>query len=137
MKLPFRGAVDCDIHPAAPPMSALLPYMTDYWSDQLHNRHVDRMGFTMTSNNPLLSLFSGVHDVRVIADASAQSGTATVVAQSVEIDGIPVPRMALEYFVNKYLTSRFPNVGMTSRFKLPSKVDSATVGQAQVTVNQR
>jgi len=90
-----------------------------------------------TSNNPLLSLFSGVHDVRVIADASAQSGTATVTAQSVEIDGVPVPRMALEYFVSKYLTSRFPNVGMTSHFKLPSKVDSATLGQAQVTVNQR
>src|SRR4051812_49045786 len=31
-----------------------------------------------TSNNPLLSLFSGVHDVRVIADASAQAGGATV-----------------------------------------------------------
>jgi hypothetical protein len=31
-----------------------------------------------------------------------------VTAQSVEIDGIPVPRMALEYFVSKYLTSRFP-----------------------------
>jgi hypothetical protein len=28
MKLPFRGAVDCDIHPAPPPMSALLPYMS-------------------------------------------------------------------------------------------------------------
>ncbi|MFL6300292.1 MAG: hypothetical protein ACJ71N_06760 [Terriglobales bacterium] len=97
----------------------------------------DKLTQNSTSNNPLLSLFTGVHDVRVIADASAKSGTATVTAQSVEIDGIPVPRMALEYFVNKYLTSRFPNVGMTSHFKLPSKVDSATVGQAQVTVNQR
>src|SRR5256885_1114517 len=27
-----------------------------------------------TSNNPLLSLFSGIHDVRVIADASAEAG---------------------------------------------------------------
>jgi hypothetical protein len=90
-----------------------------------------------TSNNPLLSLFSGVHDVRVIADAAAKSGTATVTAQSVEIDGISVPRMALEYFVNKYLTSRFPNVGMTSHFKLPSRVDSATVGKGKVTVYQR
>jgi hypothetical protein len=90
-----------------------------------------------TSNNPLLSLFSGVHDVRVIADASAESGTATVTAQSVEIDGVPVPRMALEYFVNKYLTPRFPNVGMTSHFKLPSRVDSAKVGKGEVTVYQR
>jgi hypothetical protein len=90
-----------------------------------------------TSSNPLLSLFSGVHDVRVIADASAQNGTATVIAQSVEIDGIPVPRMALEYFVNKYLTSRFPNVGMTSHFKLPSRVDSAKVDTGKVIVYQR
>src|SRR5947209_8676033 len=52
-----------------------------------------------TSNNPLLSLFTGVHDVRVIAGASAQNGVATVNAQSVAIDGIMVPRMALEYFV--------------------------------------
>jgi hypothetical protein len=90
-----------------------------------------------TSNNPLLSLFSGVHDVRVIAGASAQNGTATVSAQSVEIDGVTVPRMALEYFVNKYLTSKYPNVGMTSHFKLPSRVDSAKVETAKVTVNQR
>jgi hypothetical protein len=89
------------------------------------------------SNNPLLSLFSGVHDVRVIADASAQNGTATVIAQSVEIDGIPVPRMALEYFVSKYLTSRFPNVGMTSHFKLPARVDSAKVDAGKVIVFQR
>jgi hypothetical protein len=90
-----------------------------------------------TSNNPLLSLFSGVHDVRVIADASAQNGTATVTAQSVEIDGIAVPGMALEYFVNKYLTPKYPNVGMTSRFKLPSRVDSAKVEAAKVTAYQR
>jgi len=90
-----------------------------------------------TSNNPLLSLFSGVHDVRVIAGASAQNGAATVTAQSVDIDGVTVPRMALEYFVNKYLTSKYPNVGMTSHFKLPSRVDSAKVETAKVTVYQR
>src|SRR3954469_10546907 len=97
----------------------------------------DALTQNSTSNNPLLSLFSGVHDVRVIADASAQSGTATVTAQSVEIDGITVPRMALEYFVNKYLTSKYPNVGMTSHFKLPSRVDSAKVEAAKVTLYQR
>jgi len=45
--------------------------------------------------------------------------------------------MALEYFVNKYLTPRFPNVGMTSHFKLPSRVDSAKVGKGEVVVYQR
>ncbi len=56
MKLPFTGAVDCDIHPAPPQMSALLPYMSEYWSDQLRNRYIDRFGFTLTSHNPLLSI---------------------------------------------------------------------------------
>jgi len=97
----------------------------------------DTLTQNSTSNNPLLSLFSGVHDVRVIAGASAQNGTATVTTQSVEIDGVTVPRVALEYFVEKYLTSKYPNVGMTSRFKLPSRVDSAKVETAKVTVNQR
>jgi hypothetical protein len=97
----------------------------------------DALTQNSTSNNPLLSLFSGVHDVRVIAGAAAQNGTATVTAQSVEIDGVTVPRVALEYFVKKYLTSKYPNVGMISRFKLPSRVDSAKVETAKVTLSQR
>jgi predicted TIM-barrel fold metal-dependent hydrolase len=56
MKLTVPGAVDCDLHPAAPPMSALLPYLSEYWSDQLHNRFIDKFGFTMTSHNPLLAV---------------------------------------------------------------------------------
>ena len=56
MKLPFRGAVDCDIHPAAPPITALLPYMSEYWREQIRNRYIDRFGFAMTSNNPLLPI---------------------------------------------------------------------------------
>ena len=121
-----------------PPSVQQLRYATSPGSVNAVARiDFDTLTQNSTSDNPLLSLFSGVHDVRVIADASAKSGIATVTAQSVEIDGVPVPRMALEYFVNKYLTSRFPNVGMISHFKLPSKVDSATLGQAQVTVNQR
>jgi len=27
----YRGAIDCDIHPAVPDMRALLPYMDEYW----------------------------------------------------------------------------------------------------------
>jgi predicted TIM-barrel fold metal-dependent hydrolase len=56
MKLAFRGAVDCDIHPAAPPITALLPYMSEYWREQIRNRYIDRFGFAMTSNNPLLPI---------------------------------------------------------------------------------
>jgi predicted TIM-barrel fold metal-dependent hydrolase len=56
MKVPFAGAIDCDLHPAMPSASALLPYLDEYWRDQLVNRHIDRYSFILTSyppNSPL------------------------------------------------------------------------------------
>jgi hypothetical protein len=56
MKLPFNGAIDCDIHPAVPGTAALLPYLNDYWRDQIVNRHIDKYSFVLTSyppNSPL------------------------------------------------------------------------------------
>jgi len=56
MKVPLQGAVDCDLHPAMPSATALLPYLGDYWRDQIVDRHIDRTSFTLTSyppNSPL------------------------------------------------------------------------------------
>jgi predicted TIM-barrel fold metal-dependent hydrolase len=56
MKVPFQGAIDCDLHPAMPSASDLLPYLDAYWRDQLVNRHIDRYSFVLTSyppNSPL------------------------------------------------------------------------------------
>ena len=56
MKVPFKGAIDCDLHPAMPGATALLPYVGEYWRDQLVDRHIDRYPFTLTSyppNSPL------------------------------------------------------------------------------------
>lgn len=52
MKVPIEGAIDCDLHPAMPSVSALLPYLDEYWRDQVANRHIDRMAFTLTSYPP-------------------------------------------------------------------------------------
>jgi predicted TIM-barrel fold metal-dependent hydrolase len=52
MKVPLHGAIDCDLHPTMPPASALLPYLPEYWRDQLANRHIDKMGFNLTSYPP-------------------------------------------------------------------------------------
>ena len=43
MKVPCKGAIDCDLHPAMPSATALLPYLDDYWRDQIVDRHIDRM----------------------------------------------------------------------------------------------
>jgi hypothetical protein len=89
------------------------------------------------SSNPLLSLFSGRHDVRVEANADASDGEGHVHIRSVNIDTFEVPRMALEFFVSKYIAPKYPNVGLDSQFKLRDKVDTATVGYHKLTVTQR
>ena len=56
MKLPMQGAVDCDLHPAPPSATELLPYLDEYWRDQIVDRHIARYSFNLTSyppNSPL------------------------------------------------------------------------------------
>jgi len=89
------------------------------------------------SSNPLLSLFSGVHDVVVVANASGTAGQGLVDVQSVSLDGVEVPQFLLEIFVEKYLTPKYPNVGLESRFPLPDKIDTAVVGEHKLAVIQK
>ena len=41
MSFPRIGAIDCDIHPAAPGMRTLLPYLDDHWREQVTVRGID------------------------------------------------------------------------------------------------
>ncbi|MGY4309023.1 putative TIM-barrel fold metal-dependent hydrolase [Bradyrhizobium sp. USDA 4369] len=52
MRMPYAGAVDCDLHVPAPTIAELLPFLDDYWRDQLVNRAIDRMPFAMMSYPP-------------------------------------------------------------------------------------
>jgi len=101
------------------------------------NVDFDEIRAGQNSFNPMLSIFSGQHDVRVEADASGSDREGRVHVREVTIDGISVPRMALEYFVSKYITPKYPNVGIDSQFQLPNKIDIATVGYHKVTVTQK
>jgi predicted TIM-barrel fold metal-dependent hydrolase len=38
MTSPVAGGVDCDLHPALPHLTSLLPYLNDYWRDQVTTR---------------------------------------------------------------------------------------------------
>lgn len=87
--------------------------------------------------NPLLSMFSGVHDVEITAIASAQNGQGHVNIQEVSIDGVGVPRLALELFVNKYLKPKYPNVGLENDFQMPYRIDTATVGNDNALLTQK
>jgi hypothetical protein len=89
------------------------------------------------SSNPLLSLFNGTHNVRVEADAAGANSTAKVHVRNVSIDGIDVPRIALEYFINKYIAPKYPNIGIDSTFALTNKIDIAIIGYHKLTVTQK
>jgi hypothetical protein len=89
------------------------------------------------SSNPLLSVFSGVHDVEVEAHVQGRRGVGIIHVESVALDGAEIPHFLLELFLEKYVRPKHPNVGMDTRVHLPNKIDTATVGKHILTVVQR
>lgn len=89
------------------------------------------------ANSPLYDVFSGNHDVHAAAQASGTNGNGSIHVQSIELDGIQLPQFALQYFVQHYITPKYPNVGITSTFKLPLRIDSATVESGRVHLAQK
>lgn len=89
------------------------------------------------SANPLLSVFSGVHDVVVVAHAHGAGHMGYVDVDSVSLDGVDIPRFVLQLFVEKYLQPKYPDVGLSSRFEMTNKIDTAVVGHNLLTVTQK
>jgi hypothetical protein len=97
----------------------------------------DQVKAGKNSYNPLLSVFSGVHDVVVTTHAYGARGEGVVHVDSVSVDGVEVPKFVLELFVEKYLKPRYPDIGMDSRFPLPARVDAAIIGLHKVSLTQK
>ena len=89
------------------------------------------------SMNPLLSIFSGLHDVVVVAHGEGVHGEATVHIDSVTLDGVEVPNFLIGLFAEKFIQPKHPNLGVDSRFALPERIDNATVGTHVLTVQQK
>jgi hypothetical protein len=90
-----------------------------------------------SSANPLLSIFSGVHNVMVVAQAYGAGGQGFVHVESVSLDDIDIPHFVLEMFVDKFLKPKYPNIGVDSRFRLRQRLDTASVGLHSLTVTQK
>jgi len=97
----------------------------------------DRVREGIHSSNPLLSIFSGVHDVVVVAHAHGAGGQGYVHVNSVSLDGVEIPEFVLELFVEKYLQPKNPQIGLDSQFALPDRIDTATVGLHKLIVTQK
>jgi hypothetical protein len=72
-----------------------------------------------------------------VAQASGANGTASIRVQTVELDGVQVPQFLLQLFVQHYITPKYPNVGITSTFKLPLRIDSAVIDTERVRLVQK
>ena len=97
----------------------------------------DRVREGVHSSNPLLSIFSGVHDVAVVAHAHGAQGRGHVHVDSVSIDDVEVPHFVLQLFVDKFLTPKYPDLGIDSQFAMEDRIDSASVGTHELTIIQK
>lgn len=89
------------------------------------------------SQNPLLGLFTGTHNVQVLAHGDASGGMAHAHIDSASLDGTEIPRFLLEMFVDRLLKPKYPQASLDPTFKLPSRVDMVTIGQHKATVTQK
>ena len=97
----------------------------------------DQLKAGRRSSNPLLSMFSGIHDVVVSAHVRGAGGRGYVNVDTVSLDGVEIPRFALEMFVEKYLQPKYPGVGLDSNFVLPDRIDTAKVGLHKLSITQK
>lgn len=97
----------------------------------------DRLRSEHNSSNPLLSVFTGIHEAIVVAHAYGEGGQAFVQVDSVSLDGVPIPRFLLQLFAEKYLQPKYPGIGLESRFALPDRIATAVVGFHKLAVVQK
>ena len=89
------------------------------------------------SVNPLLALFSGVHQVQVATHAHGERGVGYVHVDRVSLDNVEVPPIAIEFFIDRYIKPKHPEIGIDTRFQMPDRIDTAVAGQRQVTLVQK
>jgi hypothetical protein len=96
----------------------------------------DQLKAQRNSGNPLLQIFTGTHAIDGRAHAHGAEGSAFVNVDSVSLDGIEIPRLVLQLFVEQYLRPQYPQAGLDSKFALPARIETVVVGSHQLTITQ-
>jgi predicted TIM-barrel fold metal-dependent hydrolase len=63
VRIPFEGAIDCDVHVSVPSVSAIVPYLDEYWLERVRVQQLERLDLSLTSYPPTAPL-SGRPDWR-------------------------------------------------------------------------
>ena len=88
--------------------------------------------------NPLLSMFTGTHDCEVEAIVgSAGPGRVRIRVDSVKLDGVSIPLMAVEMFIERFVNPKYPNVGLDREYQLPARIESAVIQLDEGVIVQR
>lgn len=89
------------------------------------------------SGSPLMRLFRGAHQVEAEGRAVGRGGQGQLHIEKVSLDGVPVPRAALEFLLDHYVKPKHPGVGLDAAFLLPERIDMVTLGQHMLTLTQK
>ncbi len=97
----------------------------------------DQITASRQSQNPLLAIFSGIHDVEVVARATASNGIAHIRVESASIDGVNIPRRILQMFIERWVQPKYPSVDLENDYKLPARIDSVLIQDRKAIITQR
>ena len=97
----------------------------------------DEITASSRSRHPLMAIFTGTHDVQVVADAEGQGGMVHVTVRSVVLDGVSIPHMALEMFIEKWVNPKYPTIKLDGEYRLPVRMDTTKVEQRLGVVTQK
>ena len=54
--------------------------------------------------------------------------------EAVSLDDIPVPRVVVEFLIERYLKARYPNAAVDRPFRLPFSIDTLSVEDGSIAV---
>ena len=73
----------------------------------------------------------------MLAHGEASGGMAHAHIDSASLDDTEIPRFVLELFVDRLLKPKYPQASLDPTFKLPSRVDVATIGEHKAALTQK
>ncbi len=85
------------------------------------------------SGNPLIDYFlQGVHTLGADGTFTSSGGIARFALQTVTLDGVALPRMVVDFLIERYLKPSFPEVSIDRPFRLPFSIDKMSVEEGNV-----
>ena len=97
----------------------------------------DEITASARSRHPLLAIFSGTHDVQVVANASGEDGMTLVNVRTVSLDGVSIPHMVMEMFIEKWVNPKYPSIKLDGEYKLPARIDTVKIEERRGIVTQK